>query len=169
MPSSIHVDKGLTLLNICTSVGYKDALGIMSYGPRVREARKIYNQAIGKGNVSRFNSLVEAEMSKLVFGLVGVKDEDVLITNIRRLVATVNIDIEVTYCKLIPHFCSRITGAILTITYGIKTNENDDSQIKEADLAMRPLDEGLVPGAFLVDTLPICKPSLRYRFPFYHL
>lgn len=43
------------------------------------------------------------------------------------------------------------------MTYGLKSQEKDDPNIRDAELALVPLNIGIKPGAFLVDTFPSCE------------
>lgn len=85
---SVQANQKLTIPTLspsqCISVGLGDTTVLMRDGAKHAEARRLFNQAIGKGNVSKFNPLVEAEMLKLVLGLMNAKDRDTIIANIRR-------------------------------------------------------------------------------------
>lgn len=47
---------------------------------------------------------------------------------------------------------------ILNITYGIDVQDFNDPYVQTVEKAMDALTEAGVPGAFLVDTFPICQP-----------
>lgn len=49
----------------------------------------------------------------------------------------------------------------MEITYGIDIKSHEDRFLQAAERAMEHLESAVVPGAFLVDTFPICSsPSL---------
>ena len=57
------------------------------------------------------------------------------------------------------HFlCTSLVGStILSMTYSINVRPYNDPYIKIAEEAMEAIAELLMPGAFLVDTIPILK------------
>jgi len=46
---------------------------------------------------------------------------------------------------------------IMSVAYGLEVQPNDDPYIKTAEQGVRPLMVAAVPGAFLVDALPLLK------------
>ena len=59
--------------------------------------------------------------------------------------------------------CSLAASTIMRVTYGIEIKETNDIYIDAAERAMNTMIECAVPGAFLVDSLPI---RMDY-FPFF--
>jgi hypothetical protein len=51
--------------------------------------------------------------------------------------------------------CRFFTGVILKITYGVDLNESNNSYLEVAEETLRGAAEAAVPGAFLVDLLPL--------------
>ena len=48
-------------------------------------------------------------------------------------------------------------SAIMSMTYGVDVKENDDPLIALAEAALKSTAESILPGAFLVDMIPILK------------
>lgn len=54
----------------------------------------------------------------------------------------------------------RTTGSIiLKIAYGYQVEADDDKLLGTVERAMEELSMGLIPGAFLVDSFPLCACS----------
>lgn len=53
---------------------------------------------------------------------------------------------------------------ILNLTYGINVQSFDDPFVENVEKTMEALTEAGVPGAFLVDALPIRKTKKRLHF-----
>jgi hypothetical protein len=60
----------------------------------------------------------------------------------------------VTYCQDVVQFIL----SSLQLAYAIEVLDKDDPYIQTAERALSSLEEAGNPGAFLVDTLPICSP-----------
>jgi hypothetical protein len=59
-----------------------------------------------------------------------------------------------------------MTGAlIMDITYGIDIKSHEDQFLQAAERAMDCAEKTMVPGAFLVDTIPIRASTASSRFP----
>jgi cytochrome P450 len=67
-------------------VGYENTVVGMNHDFKHREARKLLNQTIGKGNVHRYDALVEAETLKLVASLMDAQGKEEIVTKIRQQV-----------------------------------------------------------------------------------
>jgi len=64
---------------------------------------------------------------------------------------------------LVPHSLSipSVTGSlIMEMTYGIEIESHEDKFLQAAERGMEHLGDAVIPGAFLVDTFPVClSPS----------
>ena len=54
-------------------------------------------------------------------------------------------------------FASATAGVILKITYGYDVQGSNDPLVNIAEAAVRGFSQATVPGAWLVDILPICE------------
>jgi len=52
----------------------------------------------------------------------------------------------------------------MEMAYGIDIKSHEDKFLQAADQALKHFETAMIPGAFLVDTLPICL-SLNPRIP----
>ena len=64
-------------------------------------------------------------------------------------------DFRVTCAALTLILRSVIGAIIMEITYGLDITSHEDKFLRAAERAMERVERVLVPGAFLVDTLPI--------------
>lgn len=55
---------------------------------------------------------------------------------------------------------STVGAIILRISYGYKVQEKNDPLIAAADITMAQFSIIATPGAFIVDSIPICEHSL---------
>jgi hypothetical protein len=58
---------------------------------------------------------------------------------------------------LTPLLISAVGGMTMSMTYGIQIKETNDPFINLAEAAMKSASEAMIPGAFLVDVIPILK------------
>ena len=54
-------------------------------------------------------------------------------------------------------FSSATGGVILKITYGYDVQDSNDPLVNIAEAAVRGFSDASVPGAWLVDILPLCE------------
>ena len=50
-----------------------------------------------------------------------------------------------------------MAGTIMSMTYGVDTKETDDPLLDLAEAAVDSASKAIIPGAFLVDVIPILK------------
>ena len=54
----------------------------------------------------------------------------------------------------------------MEMTYGMDIKSHEDKFLRAAERAMKHIGDTIVPGAFLVDTFPICSsPGLTFVTP----
>ncbi|GJE86535.1 cytochrome P450 [Phanerochaete sordida] len=115
-------------------VGWKDSLGLLSYGPRFREYRRFMAKSIGsKAQMERHLPLVERETTILLKRLLNKPDE--LLENLRKTAAAI----------------------ILTLSHGYRVQEDDDPLLEVVHEAIDKFFEASTPGAFLVDVFPLLR------------
>lgn len=57
-----------------------------------------------------------------------------------------------------------VTGAVvMEMAYGMEIKSHEDKFLQAAERATEHFEDAIVPGAFLVDSFPIC-PSLSLNF-----
>ncbi|KAK7037967.1 cytochrome P450 [Favolaschia claudopus] len=102
--------------------------------PQFRWTRKIFHQLAGsQGNVKRFHPLLNEEYRKFLQRLLETPEQ---------FRAHINF----------------ITGAIaLRITYGYTVRDETDPMLDLVNKVMDDFSQAIIPGAFLVDLLPILK------------
>jgi hypothetical protein len=112
--------------------GWKNALALLNPGERFRSYRKEIHRVIGTpGYLKHFHPVLEAEARKFLRRVL--KGPEELAEAVRDS-----------------------TGAvILKITHGYDVRERDDPLVALADRATEQFSMACLPGAFLVDVLPI--------------
>ncbi|GLB38676.1 putative cytochrome P450 family protein [Lyophyllum shimeji] len=114
-------------------MGWGFDFGLMDYGDYWRQHRRLMHQSFHPAAVTSFRP----QELKAAHGLL------------RRL-----LDDPEGFLDHIRHMAGE---TIMSIAYGIKVQPRDDPHIAIAERAMHTLSIAGVPGAFLVDTLPILK------------
>ncbi|KAF4616644.1 hypothetical protein D9613_008324 [Agrocybe pediades] len=114
-------------------MGWDFNLGLMQYGARWKRHRRLMHSSFNPTAVLRFRpKLVKAARNFLARFLV---DPEVVVGNARYMASE----------------------AVISITYGLEVQPKDDPYIAIAEEGVQPLSIAAVPGAFLVDTIPILK------------
>ncbi|KZP14482.1 cytochrome P450, partial [Athelia psychrophila] len=116
--------------------GWREALILMQYGPKFKEHKRYFHQLIGsKQSMANFLPMEEYETARFL-QRVAAKPED-LSDHVRRLAGAV----------------------ILRITYGYQLQDVNgrDPLVDHAEQTMENFAAATVPGAWLVDVLPILR------------
>ncbi|KAE8401933.1 cytochrome P450 [Aspergillus pseudonomiae] len=118
--------------------GFGDIMTVLEYSDRFRTSRKVAHQQIGSNRaVSRFNHIQDAEVCRYLLRLL--RDPE----------------------KWVDHLRKETGAVILKITYGYTVEPHArDPLVDLADDAVGKFSLAMVPGTWLVDSIPI----LRY-FP----
>ncbi|THH11765.1 hypothetical protein EW146_g7925 [Bondarzewia mesenterica] len=140
------IDKACSMLNrqiysarpyytmACDLVGWEHALVLLPYGERLKAYRKMLHSVIGtRANVDKFRSTIESEAHLCLSRLLDSKNG--FNAPIRRAIG----------------------ATLLMITHGYKVRQDNDRLIRVADEATDQLGILLLPGMFLVDSLPFLK------------
>ncbi|KAJ7069436.1 cytochrome P450 [Mycena amicta] len=130
--SSIYSDRAHSPM-LVELMGWDWSIGLMKYGPMLREHRKIMHDSFNSTTVKQFR----AQETVAVHALL------------RRLLHDPQ--------NIMAHFRQMTGGLIMDIAYGIKVAEKGDPYIDMVTEAMRGLATAAAPGAFLVDTIPALK------------
>ncbi|KAB8223737.1 cytochrome P450 [Aspergillus novoparasiticus] len=120
--------------------GYGDITTVLEYSDRLRTTHKVAHQQIGSNKaIARFSHIQDAEVCRYLLRML--RDPGNWLEHIKKE-----------------------TGAvILKITYGYTVEPHErDPLVDLADDAVRKFSLAMVPGAWLVDSIPIC--SVPYAF-----
>ncbi|KAJ3566173.1 hypothetical protein NP233_g7167 [Leucocoprinus birnbaumii] len=113
--------------------GWEWLTGGMPYGKRWRQRRRLFLRHFDPANPSMFQHW------QLLYG--------------RRLM----LDLLDSPDKVWDHMNQMVAGAIISIAYGIEVKPKDDPFVKLATEASQSLIDTMVPGKYLVDSLPFLK------------
>ncbi|KAK0222553.1 cytochrome P450 [Armillaria nabsnona] len=114
-------------------IGWKNALGLTSYGARFRNFRRLAHQFFGSNTTMKlFLPMVELEAHRLL-KRVSAKPEE-----------------------LSAHIRNRARAIILQISYGYAIQEENYPFVKLAEETMDQFSLSTAPGGFLVNLIPIC-------------
>ncbi|CAJ2510785.1 Uu.00g064100.m01.CDS01 [Anthostomella pinea] len=116
--------------------GWNQTTGPLAYGDRLRNHRKSMHSVLGtRASLSRFLPLQEIEVHRFLFRVLETPSD------------------------LIKHVRTEAGAIILKIAYGYTVETHrEDPLVDTADRAIRQFSEAVVPGAWLVDSIP----ALRY-------
>ncbi|KAF8814215.1 cytochrome P450 [Phlegmacium glaucopus] len=115
-------------------VGLKNTLGLLPYGERFRNYRKLFHQFMGNvSSASLFYPVEELETHRLLKRVA--QNPDDIAAHIRKTAGAI----------------------ILRISYGYEVKEKDDPFVTLADEALLQFSLATAPGSFLVDIFPPLK------------
>ncbi|KAF4613493.1 hypothetical protein D9613_007521 [Agrocybe pediades] len=114
-------------------MGWDFNLGTMPYGSRWRAHRKLFERSFH----ANAGALYEPKSLKAS----------------RELVESLWHEPE----RFLDHFRHMAGSVILSVTYGIQTQRDNDPFVKLSEAGIKPVLEAVVPGTYLVDTFPILK------------
>ncbi|KAJ4469249.1 cytochrome P450 [Lentinula aciculospora] len=130
--SAIYSDRPRHIM-VNELMGWSRNLHSMTYGDEWRAGRRLFHQEFNPGASKRFRPHMLAASRELLVRLL--KDSDDFVEHIRHLSGSVSMD----------------------IAYGMKAQEKDDPFIACSERAVAGVVRAFVPGAFLVDMIPILK------------
>ncbi|EPQ51330.1 cytochrome P450 [Gloeophyllum trabeum ATCC 11539] len=105
----------------------------MPYGERWRKERRTFHQHFHQGVVDRYQPTQIREARRCLNRLLADPDD------------------------FLHHLRHTFAAAVMNIAYGIDVLTKDDPYITTAEIAIGSLSESSVPGAFLVNQIPILK------------
>jgi len=114
-------------------MGWDSLFSLIPYGPWWRKHRRLFHQYFHSNAVTKYQPIQRRETQAFL----------------RRLLVTPD--------NLFHHIRHTFAASIMKISYGIDVEESDDPYISIAEEALHGIVEAGVPGAFLVDFLPILK------------
>ncbi|KAJ7660885.1 cytochrome P450 [Mycena polygramma] len=130
-----------SLLFACEMVGWKSSLGMAQYDSRLKSMRKMVAKAIGsRTHIATYSAGIEIETHRLL----------------KRMLQTPE--------NLLEHLRLTVGSIILLITYGYQVKEHNDPIVEVLFTATHNLSKAVTPGAFLVDTLPICFHKIAAKW-----
>ncbi|KAF8161669.1 cytochrome P450 [Crassisporium funariophilum] len=130
--SSIY--SGRVRLPMCNELmGWDFNVGAMDYGDRWRKHRRLMHHHFHPAAASGYHSQLSTSSRNMVRRFLETPD-DVL--------------------GNLSHMAGEI---VMSIAYGIQVQDRDDPYVMAAEKGVGPMIEAIVPGAFLVDMLPILK------------
>ena len=132
-------------------MGFEWAFSLMPYGPSWREHRKIFHQHFYPNAVAAYVPKQLAEARKTLLRIAEHPEE--FRDHIRLYALPLY---SITTLSLLVY--SYFAASILNIVYGIKVDEKTNKEFVHCgEMAMQAAAIAGVPGAFLVDILPIRK------------
>eukprot|EP00753_Platysulcus_tardus_P011500 PLAT3293.1.p1 GENE.PLAT3293.1~~PLAT3293.1.p1 ORF type:complete len:514 (-),score=-93.25 PLAT3293.1:19-1560(-) len=138
-----------TMLN--DLVGWDWSFTLMPYGDEWRKNRRAFHQHFQQSAVSRYNTIYLRESRNLLDMLLTEPD------------------------GFLHHLRQTFAGTLMGSAYGIRVSKKDDPYVSIAEAAMHEASEVTVPGAFLVNELPILRyipkwfPGTRFHKVATHL
>ncbi|KAK0460211.1 cytochrome P450, partial [Desarmillaria tabescens] len=114
-------------------VGWKSVPGLLPNGAVLRRQRKLMHSIFGTNVVGQLHTVQETTALRLLRDLMNTPD------------------------KFDDHISRRVVGFILSITYGYEVNGDGDALVELVDRAMAEFSQVTVPGAFLVDKIPVLR------------
>ncbi|KDQ54011.1 hypothetical protein JAAARDRAFT_113130, partial [Jaapia argillacea MUCL 33604] len=130
--SSIYSDR-VRLPMIIELMKWDRVFSLMRYGPQWREYRRVFHQHFNQLAVHKYQD-VQARESRAFLRRLLEKPED-----------------------FYDHIRLAFTATILDIIYGITVKDNKDKFVTTSEAAVESASRAAVPGAFLVDFIPILK------------
>ncbi|KDQ53889.1 hypothetical protein JAAARDRAFT_415809 [Jaapia argillacea MUCL 33604] len=130
--SSIYSDR-VRLPMIIDLMGWDRQFSLMRYGPQWREYRRVFHQHFNQLAVNKYED-IQARESRVFLCRLLENPEDFL-----------------------DHIRLAFTTTIMEIVYGIAVTDKNDKFVAMSEDAIESLSVAGVPGAFLVDFLPILK------------
>jgi hypothetical protein len=113
--------------------GWKNTLVLLPYGERFRNYRKGFHRVIGTpAAIKQFHPIEEIETRKFLRAVL--KSPEHLSEAIRNAAGAI----------------------ILKVSYGYSIREHGDPLVAIAETATEQFSQACLPGAYLVDLLPIC-------------
>ncbi|KAI3611715.1 cytochrome p450 [Moniliophthora roreri] len=133
-------------------MGWGKSMGLLPYGSRFRQTRKIFHQELGSNSAIR-SFFPQEESQARNFLRLCVAQPEKLLDHCFQCVALrfkrINTPLTIMH---------RHAGAIvLRVAYGYKAKDNNDPIVIAANEAMETLSKSLAPGAFLVNQIPILR------------
>ncbi|KAE8361460.1 cytochrome P450 [Aspergillus caelatus] len=122
-------------LPIAEITDWEDTLGLLPYNNRFRAYRKALHQEMGTpSSISKYHSIIDMETHRLVFRILENPDD------------------------LIQHIRKEAGSIILRVGYGYVTEPHTrDPLIELVDKAMEDFSQLVLPGAWLVNFIPMLK------------
>ncbi|KAJ4469274.1 cytochrome P450 [Lentinula aciculospora] len=130
--SAIYSDRPRHIM-VNELMGWSRNLHSMTYGEEWRAGRRLFHQEFNPGASKRFRPHMLAASRELLVRLL--KDSENFVEHIRHLSGSVSMD----------------------IAYGMKAQEKDDPFITCSERAVAGVVRAFVPGAFLVDMIPLLR------------
>ncbi|KDR69223.1 hypothetical protein GALMADRAFT_925136 [Galerina marginata CBS 339.88] len=118
---------------ICDLMGWTWAMSLMPYGEVWRESRRVFTQYFQGSNASLYQAPQMEFVRKMLPRLLDAPEDFLAITR------------------------HTVGGTAVSMAYGFPIHPTDDPFINLAEQAVASAGEAAMPGAFLVDILPILK------------
>ncbi|TEB31969.1 cytochrome P450 [Coprinellus micaceus] len=116
-------------------MGWDFNTAFMDYGPFWREHRKVFHQSLHPVAAKQYTPHITKTTHSLLKRFLNDPDPR----------------------KIMPHLRYMAGATILSIAYGIRTQQENDLYIKTAEDAVHSIAATAVPGAFLVDSIPLLR------------
>jgi len=125
----------------------------VSFGPGTqwRRCRRLFHEFLNVNAVSRFDNSLNKHSCRLLSRLAETPASFLGHVRLSVFLRTV-----VIACLHLLPILSGTGALIMEMTYGMDIKSHEDKFLQAAQRALGYLDSAMIPGAFLVDTFPIC-------------
>jgi len=130
---------------------YSWDFGLFDYGSQLRRCRRLFHEFLNANAVSRFDKYLNKNTCRFLSRLAETPND--FLAHIRLSVFPRTV---VIAC---PHLLPILSGTgalIMEMTYGMDIKSHEDKFLQAAERVVAIVGEAVEPGAFLVDTFPIC-------------
>lgn len=146
--TSIYSDR--PRLTVGSLVGWNRLTALLPYGSRWRETRRLFTPALGsRASVVAFEPIMNVQVTRALPRMV--RNPKGIVDEIYKCV--ICLSLQGTDCL---HVHRTVAGTTLMIVYGYDLPESDNTFVDVLRTTMPQFSTGFMPGAHLVDVLPIC-------------
>ncbi|KAF9642534.1 cytochrome P450, partial [Thelephora ganbajun] len=131
--SNIYSDRVSSLVKL---TGHSWSITLMPYGKGWRNARRLFHEFMHSRAVVKFDDYQRKHAHRFLLQLAETPDD------------------------FLNHAKFTVAALVLEMTYGFNIKSHEDKFLRAAEQAVEYAERGLVPGAFLVDTIPMRRSWL---------
>jgi len=130
---------------------YSWDFNMFDYGSQLRRCHRLFHEFLGASAVSRFDNYLNKHTCRFLSRLAETPDDFLGHVKLSVLLCLV-----VIVCPALT-FDPSVTGAlIMEMTYGMEIESYEDKFLQATERVVELIGGAIEPGAFLVDTFPIC-------------
>ncbi|KAH6915129.1 cytochrome P450 98A3 [Coprinopsis sp. MPI-PUGE-AT-0042] len=114
-------------------MGFGWSLGVMAYGTLWRTYRRTFHQFLSPNVIPKYHPIIERQTRSFLRALLATPD------------------------NFLQHTRSHFASTIMEISYGVSDPEYNKILIQNAEVIVKGLADGVVPGRYLVNILPFLR------------